>query len=56
MDHESEQVRRVVLPEGWDAIEVERVWVHGRPAHLCAEHGAGRATLVLGPADHEQHA
>lgn len=39
--------RRVVLPEGWDAIEVERIWVHGRPASLRAVHGAERATLNM---------
>ncbi|HEX6547477.1 MAG TPA: glycoside hydrolase family 65 protein [Candidatus Dormibacteraeota bacterium] len=35
----------VVLPEGWDAIEVERLWIRGRPAGLRAVHGARRATL-----------
>jgi trehalose/maltose hydrolase-like predicted phosphorylase len=29
----------VVLPQGWKAIEVERLWVHGRPARLFAQHG-----------------
>jgi hypothetical protein len=42
-------VRPVVLPEGWRRIEVERVWVHGRPAHLVAEHGADRAVLKVAP-------
>ena len=28
-----------VLPSGWQAIEVERLWVHGRPARLTARHG-----------------
>jgi hypothetical protein len=37
----------VVLPEGWQSIAVERVWVRRRPARLIAEHGAERATLVL---------
>jgi len=37
--------RPVVLPAGWRRIEVERAWVHGRPAHLVAEHGAERAVL-----------
>jgi hypothetical protein len=39
-------VRPVVLPEGWDAIEVEQVWVRGRPMRLYAEHGAPAATLT----------
>jgi trehalose/maltose hydrolase-like predicted phosphorylase len=29
----------VVLPTGWKAIEVERLWVRGRPARLIAQHG-----------------
>ncbi len=33
-----------MMPEGWDGIEVERVWVHGAPTHLRAIHGE-RATL-----------
>jgi hypothetical protein len=37
--------RSVVLPEGWDAIEIERLWVRGRPARLIAKHGAERAEL-----------
>jgi len=44
----------IVLPEGWDAIEVERIWVHGRPARLVARHGADRAELQIGKAEHEQ--
>ena len=39
--------RKVVLPEGWDAIQVERVFVHGRPATLHAEHGADRAQIAI---------
>jgi len=27
------------LPEGWSQIEVDRVWVRGRPKRLVAEHG-----------------
>jgi len=34
----------VVMPEGWDAVEVERLWIHGRPMHLRAVHG-GRVEL-----------
>lgn len=39
--------RPVVLPKGWRAIEVERVWVGGREARLVAEHGADRATITF---------
>ena len=39
--------RPVVLPEGWGAIEVDRVFVRGRPAHLLARHGENRASLTL---------
>jgi hypothetical protein len=37
--------RRVVLPTGWDAIEVGRVWARRQPCALRAEHGAERARL-----------
>jgi trehalose/maltose hydrolase-like predicted phosphorylase len=40
--------RRVVLPAGWRSIEVERLWVRGRPTRLIAAHGAERARLELG--------
>ncbi|MDQ2674998.1 MAG: glycoside hydrolase family 65 protein [Chloroflexota bacterium] len=40
--------RPVVLPAGWDAIEVERIWVRGEPASLEARHGAERATITAG--------
>jgi trehalose/maltose hydrolase-like predicted phosphorylase len=33
-----------VLPRGWREIEVERLWLHGRPARLHAVHGR-RATI-----------
>jgi trehalose/maltose hydrolase-like predicted phosphorylase len=39
--------RPVVLPEGWEAIEVERLWVRGRPARLVARHGAPAAEVTL---------
>ena len=29
---------KVVLPKGWDAIEVRRLWIRGRPARLYAQH------------------
>jgi trehalose/maltose hydrolase-like predicted phosphorylase len=38
--------RKVVLPDGWDAIEVERLWVRGRETSLVARHGAERAELT----------
>jgi protein-glucosylgalactosylhydroxylysine glucosidase len=37
--------RPIVLPQGWDAIQVERGWVRGQPTRLVAEHGARRAHL-----------
>ena len=37
--------RPVVLPEGWDAIEMERIWVRGEPTRLIARHGEERAAL-----------
>lgn len=38
--------REVVLPDGWDAVRVERLWARGRPVELVAEHGATRARLT----------
>jgi protein-glucosylgalactosylhydroxylysine glucosidase len=38
--------RPVVLPQGWDAIQVERGWVRGQPTRLVAEHGAQRARFI----------
>ncbi len=35
--------RPVVLPDGWDALHVDRVWVRGRPMSLDAAHGDERA-------------
>lgn len=37
--------RKVVLPAGWDAVEVDRIWARMRQARLSAEHGAKRAVL-----------
>jgi hypothetical protein len=39
--------RPVVLPEGWDAIEVDRLFVRGRSARLEAQHGAARPRLEI---------
>ena len=40
-------VRAPALPSGWRAVEVERVWVRGRPARLVARSGDERAHIVL---------
>ena len=37
--------REVILPQGWDAIEVDRLWVHGRAYKLTAKQGDRRALL-----------
>lgn len=39
--------RLVTMPQGWDGIHVERLWVRGHPASLDAEHGDDRARLVV---------
>jgi trehalose/maltose hydrolase-like predicted phosphorylase len=38
--------RPVVLPEGWTAIEIDRVWIRGRPMRIVARDGATRAELI----------
>ena len=38
-------VRPVVLPQGWRSIEIERAWIHQRPARIVARHGASRAVI-----------
>ncbi|WGM30503.1 glycoside hydrolase family 65 protein [Brevundimonas sp. NIBR11] len=38
--------RPVVLPRGWTAIEIGRVWIRGRPMRLVARDGADRAELI----------
>jgi hypothetical protein len=38
--------RPVVLPQGWRAIEVDRVWVRGSAWRLVARHGSERAELI----------
>ena len=37
----SEDWRRypVSLPEGWKRIEIQKMWIHGKPFHLIAEQG-----------------
>jgi hypothetical protein len=37
----------VVLPDGWQSIEVDKLWVRGQPARLRAPHGAKRAALEM---------
>jgi protein-glucosylgalactosylhydroxylysine glucosidase len=37
--------RAVVLPAGWEAIEVDRLWIGGREARLVARQGAERVVL-----------
>jgi hypothetical protein len=37
--------RRVVLPDRWEAIEVERLWMQGRQARLSATQGSAKAVL-----------
>jgi len=44
-DPESWFERPVMLPEGWDAIDVERLWMRREPRGLRAEHGAQQARL-----------
>lgn len=36
----------IILPEGWEAIEVERLWARGEPFRLVARHGAASAILT----------
>jgi trehalose/maltose hydrolase-like predicted phosphorylase len=38
--------RPIVLPTGWTGIEIERLWVRGKPMRLLARHGADRAELL----------
>jgi hypothetical protein len=38
--------RPVVLPAGWTAIEIERLWIGGRPYKLVARQGAERALMT----------
>jgi hypothetical protein len=41
--------RRVVLPRGWDAIVVDRLFVRGRPMRLEARHGEFAVLTPLPP-------
>lgn len=40
----------IVLPQGWEAIEIDRLWVRGRPMRLVARHGE---TARLAPLEEE---
>lgn len=44
-DPEDWPSRTVILPDGWEAIECDRLWVRGRPMKLRARHGE-RAELT----------
>jgi hypothetical protein len=39
--------RPVVMPDLWEAVEVDRMWARGRPARLLARHGEPRARIEL---------
>jgi protein-glucosylgalactosylhydroxylysine glucosidase len=38
--------RPVILPAGWTAIEIERLWIGGHPYKLVARQGAERALMT----------
>ena len=38
--------RAVTLPQGWTAIELERIWIGGRPYKLVARQGDDRAEMI----------
>ena len=38
--------RPVILPEGWSGIEIERIWIGGRPFKVVARQGAERAQMT----------
>lgn len=44
-DSSSWAKRAVVLPAGWTDIQIDRIWVRGRPARLRARQGASKAEL-----------
>jgi len=44
-DPHSWPCKRVILPDGWQEIAIEHLWVRGRPYRLRAVQGAERATL-----------
>lgn len=46
-EHRNWMHRPICLPQGWDAIHAEQLFVQGQPASLVAAHGDARATLQL---------
>jgi hypothetical protein len=47
-DPQTWPARPVVLPQGWTAIECDRLWVRGEAMKLRAEQGASGAELTSG--------
>jgi len=37
--------RPIVMPEGWEGIVLEKVYLKGKPARVTAMQGASRATV-----------
>jgi hypothetical protein len=37
----------VILPAGWEAIEIDRLWVRGRPMRLVARHGQPARLIAI---------
>jgi hypothetical protein len=35
------------MPHLWEGVEVDRIWVRGRPARLLARQGDNRATVEV---------
>jgi hypothetical protein len=35
----------IVMPEGWDGIVLEKVYLKGRPARITAMHGDAKAKI-----------
>ncbi|MFP4028904.1 MAG: hypothetical protein ACLFWL_14030 [Candidatus Brocadiia bacterium] len=33
------------MPQSWDSIEIERMWIRGKPARVVATDGDGAATV-----------
>jgi hypothetical protein len=44
-------VRPVSMPDLWDGVEIERVWVRGSAASLRAKHGDRHATIDVDESD-----
>jgi len=39
--------RAPAMPDAWEAIEIERLWVRGKPARLCARQGDPVAQIEI---------